>query len=220
MITIIDYGMGNLGSIANMLKKVGFKAVISSDIATIEKADKLILPGVGAFDSGMAKLNELGLIPVLNAKVKEAKTPILGVCLGMQLLARKSEEGKLPGLGWLEADAKKFTFDPAQQSVLKVPHMGWNLIELNQPHPIFEAMYEEPRFYFVHSYHVVCQNEQDILATAHYGYEFVAAVVKENIVGVQFHPEKSHKFGMKLYRNFAEHFDGQNESYPLLTATE
>jgi glutamine amidotransferase len=219
MITIIDYGMGNLGSIANMLKKVGAKAVISSDIATIESADKLILPGVGAFDNGMTKLNELGLIPILNAKVKEAKTPMLGVCLGMQLLTRKSEEGKLPGLGWIEAETKRFRFD-SHQSSLKVPHMGWNLINIKQPHPIFEEMYQEPRFYFVHSYYVACHNEQDVLAKTYYGYEFVSAVAKENIVGVQFHPEKSHKFGMKLLRNFVEHFDGTNESHPLLVATQ
>lgn len=215
-IVIIDYGMGNLGSIANMLKKVGAKAIISADIAAIESADKLILPGVGAFDNGMAQLNELGLTPVLNAKVKEAKTPILGVCLGMQLLTRKSEEGSLPGLGWLEAETRRFKFDQTQPS-LKVPHMGWNLIELKQSHPILAQMYAEPRFYFVHSYHVVCQNEENILATSHYGYEFVSAVMRENIVGVQFHPEKSHKFGMRLYQNFAEHFDGTPQSYPLFT---
>jgi imidazole glycerol-phosphate synthase subunit HisH len=219
MITIIDYGMGNLGSIANMLKKVGAKAVISSDISTIEKADKLILPGVGAFNNGMAKLAELGLIPCLNAKVLEAKTPILGVCLGMQLITHKSEEGNLPGLGWLEAETKRFRFEP-YQSGLKVPHMGWNLINIKQPHPVFNEMYEEPRFYFVHSYYVACHNEQDVLATTTYGHEFVSAVAKENIVGMQFHPEKSHKFGMKLLKNFVELFDGTNESHPLLVAAQ
>jgi imidazole glycerol-phosphate synthase subunit HisH len=207
MIVIIDYGMGNLGSIANMLKKVGAQATVSSDIATIEQADKLILPGVGAFDNGMANLSRLGLLPVLNAKVREAKTPILCVCLGMQLLAQRSEEGQLPGLGWLQAEAIRFKFNQGQSN-LKVPHMGWNLINLQRPHPVFADMYEEPRFYFVHSYHVICQNEADVLAKTEYGYEFVAAVAKENIVGVQFHPEKSHKFGMRLYKNFAERFDG------------
>lgn len=219
MIVIIDYGMGNLGSIANILKKVGIKAVTSADVSVIERADKLILPGVGAFDNGMAKLNELGLLPVLNAKVIEAKTPVLGVCLGMQLLSQKSEEGVLPGLGWLEAETRRFSFNQ-EQSGLKVPHMGWNLINLKQPHPIFTDMYKDPRFYFVHSYHVVCQYKENILATSHYGYEFVSAVARENIVGVQFHPEKSHKFGMKLYRNFAENFDGTHEGYPLLAVAE
>ncbi len=218
-IVIIDYGMGNLGSIANMLKKVGAKAVISSDIATIENADKLILPGVGAFDHGMRNLNELGLIPLLNTKVLQDKTPTLGVCLGMQLFSQKSEEGILSGLGWIEAETRRFNFNQEQLG-LKVPHMGWNLINLKQPHPVFTDMYEEPRFYFVHSYHVVCQQRENILATSHYGYEFVSAVARENIVGVQFHPEKSHKFGMKLYRNFAENFDGTHESYPLLAVAE
>ncbi len=206
MIVVIDYGVGNLGSIANMLKKVRAKAIVSSDIADIERADKLILPGVGAFDNGMKNLNDLGLIPVLSDKVLRRKTPILGLCLGMHLLTLRSEEGTLPGLGWIEADTIRFRFDQMQPG-LKVPHMGWNFIRIKQPSPIWKDLdAEETRFYFVHSFHVVCHNDDNVLATAVYGYEFTSAVIKGNIVGTQFHPEKSHKFGMKLLKNFAERF--------------
>jgi glutamine amidotransferase len=203
MITIVDYGMGNLGSIANVLKKVHAKAAVSSEAAAIERADKLILPGVGAFDTGMKNLTERGLIPLLNAKVLQEKTPILGLCLGMQLLARRSEEGQLPGLGWLDAETVRFKFDGTHDH-LKIPHMGWNTLQVCQPHPIFADMDAESRFYFVHSYHVVCADPRTVLAKTHYGYEFVSAVARDNIVGLQFHPEKSHKFGMKLLKNFAE----------------
>jgi imidazole glycerol-phosphate synthase subunit HisH len=203
MIAIIDYGMGNLGSIANMFKKVGTKAMISADPTVIEQADKLILPGVGAFDNGMKNLAERDLISLLNTEVFQHKKPILGLCLGMQLFTQRSEEGKLPGLGWLEADTIRFKFDLVHAQ-LKVPHMGWNTIVPCQSHPIFTEMDAEPRFYFVHSYHVVCPNLQNVLAQAHYGFDFAAMVVKDNIIGAQFHPEKSHKFGMKLLKNFAE----------------
>ena len=203
MIVIVDYGMGNLGSIANMFKKIGAEATISSEAAAIERADKLVLPGVGAFDNGMKNLAERGLIPLLSAKVLQDKTPILGLCLGMQLFTWRSEEGELPGLGWLDAETVRFKFDAANAH-LKIPHMGWNALQICQSHPIFADADEEPRFYFVHSYHVVCADLQTVLAQTYYGYDFVSAVVKDNIVGLQFHPEKSHKFGMKLLRNFAE----------------
>jgi glutamine amidotransferase len=203
MIVIIDYGMGNLGSIVNMLKKIGVGAIISSDSSVIEKAYKLILPGVGAFDHGMRKLNELGLIPTLNTKVLKDKTPVLGICLGAQLLAKGSEEGNLAGLGWLDAETVRFSFDPTQTH-LKIPHMGWNEINICEPHPLFEDMYDEPRFYFVHSYHLACHDERNILAKTNYGYGFASVVGRDNIVGTQFHPEKSHKFGMKLLKNFVE----------------
>jgi glutamine amidotransferase len=205
MIVIIDYGVGNLGSIANMLKKVGAEAMISSNVSDIEKADKLILPGVGAFDNGMKNLNESGLVSVLNTKVIEIKTPILGICLGAQLFSKSSQEGELPGLGWIDAEMKRFRFDQSQAN-LKVPHMGWNFVTVNQSNPLFNDMYENARFYFVHSYHFVCHDEKNILAKTHYGYEFASAIVSENIMGTQFHPEKSHKFGMKLLKNFAEYF--------------
>lgn len=206
MIVIVDYGMGNLGSIANMLKKAGAKAVISADAGAIEDASKLILPGVGAFDNGMKNLADRGLIPLLNSHILEKKKPILGLCLGMQLFSRHSEEGQLPGLGWLDAETIRFRFD-SSNDLLKIPHMGWNTIEIQQAHPLFANMEGEPRFYFVHSYHVVCADRVNVLAQTTYGFDFVSMVVKENILGAQFHPEKSHKFGMWLLKNFAERID-------------
>ena len=203
MIVVVDYGMGNLGSIMNMLKKVEAKALLSSDIAEIEKADKLILPGVGSFDAGMNNLSTLGLIPILNKKVIEDRTPILGICLGMQLLTKRSEEGNLPGLGWIDAETVRFKFDDVQGMKNKIPHMGWNTVELVKASKLFNDMYPEPRFYFVHSYHVRCNREEDILTKTFYGYYFISSIVVGNIAGVQFHPEKSHKFGMKLLGNFA-----------------
>jgi imidazole glycerol-phosphate synthase subunit HisH len=203
MIVIIDYGMGNLGSIANMLKKIGARVIISSDPAVIESADKLILPGVGSFGNGMRCLAERDLIQLLNKTVLEAKKPILGLCLGMQLFTKSSEEGGLSGLGWLNAETVRFKFDGNNQK-LKVPHMGWNTIEPAQPHCLFTGMDPGMRFYFVHSYHVVCEDQSNILARANYGFDFAAMVVQENIIGAQFHPEKSHKFGMQLLTNFME----------------
>lgn len=203
MITIIDYGLGNLGSIANMLKKIGAAAEITSDPQAIAAAEKLILPGVGAFDNGMSKLKEMHLLDVLNRKVLKEKAPIMGLCLGMQLFAQKSAEGSLPGLGWLDAEVVRFHFSPGT-SALKVPHMGWNYIDIKQPVGAFKEMYPDPRFYFVHSYYMVCRQASDVLATVDYGVEFPAAVIHGNIMGMQFHPEKSHKYGMRLFTNFVE----------------
>ena len=203
MIVIVDYGMGNLGSIQNMLKRIGTDALISSDISEIEKANKLILPGVGSFDNAMKNLNNLGLTHILNKKVIEDKTPILGICLGIQLFTERSEEGNLPGLGWIDAETIRFRFGNNQTN-LKIPHMRWNIVKIKHNSSLFKDMYNDARFYFVHSYHVVCNNEQDILSTTCHGYDFVSAVQKENIIGVQFHPEKSHKFGMKILQNFTE----------------
>jgi glutamine amidotransferase len=203
IIVIIDYGLGNLGSMANMLKKASARAMISSDPAVIAQADKLILPGVGAFDTGMKNLEAHGLIPLLNAQVQEEKVPILGVCLGMQLLSRRSEEGQLTGLGWLNAETIRFKFDYTNANI-KIPHMGWNRVTVCQPHSLFSGLEAENRFYFLHSYHVVCSDPDNVLAQTTYGFDFISAVVKDNIMGVQFHPEKSHKFGMRLLKNFAE----------------
>jgi glutamine amidotransferase len=200
-IVIIDYGLGNLGSIRNMLKKIRAEGIISSSASDIEKAAKLILPGVGTFDHGMKNLEALGLLPILENKVVQKKTPILGICLGMQLFARKSQEGESRGLGWIDAEVVRFRFENNERR-LKIPHMGWNLVKVYQRNPLFEEMYPEARFYFVHSYHVACKNKEDVLTQTCYGYEFVSALKKENIYGVQFHPEKSHKFGMKLLDNF------------------
>ncbi len=199
MIVVVDYGMGNLGSIANMIKKVGHKCLITSDLEEIKRATKLILPGVGSFDNGMKNLAELGMIEVLNQKVLIEKTPILGICLGMQLMTKSSEEGKLVGLGWIDAETKKFVSDN-----LKIPHMGWNIIKHQKESKLFNESESEKRFYFVHSYCVECFNQEDILTTTPYTHDFVSAFEKENIIGVQFHPEKSHKFGMNLLRNFME----------------
>ncbi len=200
MIVVIDLGIGNIGSIVNMLRKNGCGAVVSSSAQEIERAGKLILPGVGAFDNAMKALDEKGLIPVLNKAVLEDKKIVLGICLGMQLFASKSEEGMLPGLGWLDGEVIRFR----SADSLKIPHMGWNTIEVVKRSPLLSDMFAEPRFYFVHSYHFVCNDQRDVLAKTGYGYDFVSAVQKDNIMGVQFHPEKSHKFGLKLFNNFVK----------------
>lgn len=201
MIAIVDYGLGNLGSIANMLKVIGEKSVITSDPVEIQNADKLILPGVGAFDAGMTQLSQRGLVSVLQEETLQKKKPILGICLGMQLLGRKSEEGTQPGLGLIPFENIRFRIDPS--SGLKVPHMGWDIVHFRKENPLLDNIEGTQRYYFVHSYHAVCDSEANSLMTCDYGYEFTAAVVKDNILGVQFHPEKSHNFGMKLLDNFA-----------------
>jgi glutamine amidotransferase len=202
MIVIIDYDMGNVGSIINMLKKIGATAKISYKMDDILTADKLILPGVGAFDQGVINLAERNLVPILNKKVLEDRCPVLGICLGMQLMSRRSEEGELPGLGWVEAETRRFQFSE-EIGHLKIPHMGWNEVRANGQPPLFARFEKTPRFYFVHSYHVCCKSQEDVMATSFYGYEFTAAIGKENVMGTQFHPEKSHSFGMQLLRNFA-----------------
>jgi imidazole glycerol-phosphate synthase subunit HisH len=202
-IVIIDYGMGNLGSIFNMFKHIGVESSISESVQDIENADKLVLSGVGAFDSGMKNISDLGLLSLLNDMVLKDKKPILGICLGMQLFAIKSEEGTSAGLGWINADIVKFNFDN-ESANLKIPHMGWNLANVHGDSALFRDTIEESRYYFVHSYHLVCEEEENVICTTNYGYEFPSAIEKENIFGVQFHPEKSHRFGMKLLKNFAE----------------
>lgn len=201
MITIINYGMGNLGSVQNMFKRIGVESQITGELDIIAKADKLLLPGVGAFDAAMEKINEGGFRQLLNRKVLEEKVPTLGICLGMQLLTNSSEEGKLPGLGWIPAKTVKFAFENG--SKLKVPHMGWNRVYEKNASLLIENLSAEPRFYFVHSYYVQAENPSHILTTTIHGVEFSSIIQKENIFGAQFHPEKSHKFGMKLLENFA-----------------
>lgn len=195
--------MGNLGSIRNMLSHLGFDSVISADILEINEADKLILSGVGSFDEGMRSLTEKKLKNTLTRRVLEDHIPILGICLGMQLFSRKSEEGTLHGLGWLEARTIRFNF-PNSAGKLKIPHMGWNTISIEKPSPLLTDMVNEPRFYFVHSYHLECDNTQDVLCRTVHGYDFTSAVACGNIYGVQFHPEKSHRFGMQILKNFVE----------------
>ena len=202
MITIIDYGMGNLASMLNMIRRVGGDAVITSDLQLIKSADVLILPGVGAFDNAMQKLRDGNFVEVLKERVVEKKVPFLGVCLGMQLLFASSEEGVLPGMGFISGEVKKFNFMDAEQKKLKVPHMGWNAVSYKSGHVLFAGFEDEPRFYFVHSYYVECENKENVIGTSEYGHPFASIVQKDNIVATQFHPEKSHKFGMKLLENF------------------
>ena len=202
MVVVVNYGVGNIGSILNMLKKLGVEAVGSCAETDIRAAEKLILPGVGAYDTAMAKIESLGIIPMLRERVLNARVPLLGICLGMQLLTRGSEEGSRRGLGWVEAQVVRFDKESASGDI-RIPHMGWNKVKPLQDHPLFQDLGEKARFYFVHSYHVVCSKER-VLSTTTYGYEFVSSIVQDNILGVQFHPEKSHKFGFQILKNFVE----------------
>lgn len=201
MISIVDYGIGNVASIANMLRKSGVAVEITGSPDSLRRAEKLVLPGVGAFDNGMLRLRERGLDEVLTDCVLGAKTPILGICLGMQLFSRGSEEGQERGLGWIDANCVRFAPSTAAPN-LKVPHMGWNSVRV-QASTFAPFVAPDARFYFVHSYHVRCDHEEDIAATSEYGGTFVAALQRGNIYGAQFHPEKSHRFGMHLLRSFA-----------------
>ena len=202
MIVIVDYGIGNIASVLNMFKKIGVKDVcISSNAEIIEKATKILLPGVGSFDAGMLNLEKSGLIQILNKKALEDKIPVLGICLGMQLLTKSSEEGVKKGLGWIDAETIKFNLDAALK--LKIPHMGWNYIKVTKANPLID-MEIKNRFYFVHSYHVKCFDENQSIATSNFGTDFNCMVNKGNIFGTQFHPEKSLKFGMNLLENFSK----------------
>lgn len=202
MITIVDYGMGNLASVQNMFKRIGVASEITRDVKKIEEAEKILLPGVGAFDAAVQRIDEAGLRSVLSKKALEDKVPVLGICLGMQLLTQDSEEGKLKGLGWIPAHTVRFQFDASAN--MKVPHMGWNEIDIVNEYPIVKDLPAEPRFYFVHSYYVKADDEKHVIAKTTYGHPFHSMITNgENIFGAQFHPEKSHKFGMKLLENFA-----------------
>ena len=200
MIAIINYGLGNLTSILNMCKRLGIDAVITSDPDELRKADKLILPGVGHFKKGMDNLKTSGLQDLLNELVLKEHKPILGICLGAQLMTMHSQEGDVDGLQWVNANTVRFNTEIVNG--LKVPHMGWSDITLQDKNPIWEGLPPEPRFYHVHTYHFVFNDKSEVSATANYGYEFVCAFHKDNIYGTQFHPEKSHKFGMKVMENF------------------
>ena len=200
--TIVDYGMGNAGSILNMLKRIGMAARVSSHAAEIAESERLILPGVGAFDTGMQHLRESGLIDVLNRKVLEERVPTLGICLGMQLLMRSSQEGREPGLGWIPGATVGFPANGLGE--LKVPHMGWNTVLVCRNNSLFRGLEQGARFYFVHSYYVSCDRDEDVLAWTTHGVRFASSVQQGNIVGTQFHPEKSHRFGMHLLKNFID----------------
>ena len=206
MIAILDYGVGNLVSIRNMISKAGGQSIITSDPNQIATAEKFILPGIGSFDHGISNLRSAPYFDILNECVTRKKVPILGVCLGVQLFTESSEEGKLPGLGWIKGRTVRFNTDKMNNHRLKVPHMGWTEVQQKKSSKLFTDMYEDPRFYFVHSYHLHCENESDVLVQGTYGYEFVAGVERENVVGVQFHPEKSHKFGLRVYENFIRYY--------------
>jgi len=201
-VTIPALPISNLGAVANMVRKCGGEAVITTDPQDLAKAQRIILAGVGAFDAGMRALKEGGWLKPLHEIAHKGEVPILGICLGMQLMCRSSDEGRLPGLGWFEADVKRID---SQGQALKVPHMGWNTITVSKPDALLPQPAEEQRFYFVHSYHVVCDDPQDVLATTHYGETITAAISRNRLYGTQFHPEKSHRFGMKVISSFIHH---------------
>lgn len=204
MLTIIDYGVGNLASIQNMLKKAGAKSLISSNTNDVANATKIIMPGMGHFDSCIIKLNQSGLMEVLHQKINTEKIPMLGICVGLQMLMENSEEGVEQGLGWVKGKTVKFKKElmPANYTI---PNMGWLDVKAMKEAPLFENL-EYSRFYFAHSFYVLPENDDVSLLKAFYGYEYTVAVQQENIMGVQFHPEKSHRFGLQLLKNFAFNF--------------
>ena len=201
VIRIVDYGQGNLGSIRNMLSRIGAESEVSSDPEEIERATHLILPGVGAFDRGMKAIAERGLREVLDHKALEDKIPVLGICLGAQLMTRSSEEGDLPGLGWFPATTKRFVFEPPLPK-LPTPNIGWRNVRAAKQGTLVSGLEEECRFYFVHSYFMVSDNADVVALQSDYGHEFAAGLQLENLFSAQFHPEKSHRFGMQFFKNF------------------
>lgn len=200
-VVIVDYGMGNIRSVEKKLSNIGVNAIVSRNNEVINNADKLVLPGVGHFANGVRNLKLYGLWDILNDKVLIKHTPVLGICLGMHLMARHSEEGSnTEGLGWFDADVVRFRIKDKLK--FKIPHMGWNNITVKKDHSLFRKSREKALYYFVHSYHITCNDPEDILATTTYEYEFTSSVQKNNILGTQFHPEKSHDYGEVLLRNF------------------
>jgi len=202
MIAIVDAGLGNIAAIATMLRRLGHPTRVAADPAQLDDASHAILPGVGAFDHGRASLDRTGFVPALEA-LRDRGQPVLGICLGMQLLTRRSDEGRLPGLGWIAGETLSFALDDAARRRLRIPHMGWNSLEVRAPGPLLTDLPAEHRFYFVHSYRVHCDDPADIAATAWHGHDFVASFRRGNVLGTQFHPEKSHRFGLHLLDRFA-----------------
>ncbi len=200
-VCIVDYGQGNLGSIHNMLLRLGVLSNITSSPVELNLATHIILPGVGSFDRGMKAIADLGLADVLHMQAKERCIPILGICLGAQLMTRGSEEGNLPGFGWFAADTKRFKFD-AHNTPLPIPNIGWRDVNILSKNSLAAGLEEECRFYFVHSYFIEADASSEISLTSSYGFQFVAGMQKENLFSAQFHPEKSHRFGMKFMSNF------------------
>jgi glutamine amidotransferase len=201
MIAIVDYGMGNLGSVKRKLDILGVKSIITDSPEVLKAAEKLILPGVGHFARAVIQLKERGLWTILHNEAINCKKPILGICLGMQLMASHSEEGNIDGFGWIDANVIRFRIKDLLKH--KVPHTGWNNIILKKESDLFNGLELKSGFYFVHSYHLSCKNKEDILSESNYEYNFVSSVQRDNLYGVQFHPEKSHEEGEQLLNNFA-----------------
>ncbi|MDP1861328.1 MAG: imidazole glycerol phosphate synthase subunit HisH, partial [Gemmatimonadaceae bacterium] len=201
MLAVIDYGVANIGSLMTRLRKCGLPAEPVSTMAEVARAERLILPGVGSFDNGMAHLGAHGLVEILRETARAGEVPVLGICLGMQLLGEGSEEGEREGLGIVRGGSQRLRLPP--QSGLKVPHQGWCHLELRRPSPLLTEVGPRTRFYFSHSYHLVCADDVDVLAVAQHGAAFTAMVQRGSVYGAQFHPEKSHRYGMELLRNFA-----------------
>lgn len=202
MIVVVDCGISNVRSVVKMVSKAGGSVEATSQPDRIRLADKLILPGVGSFARAVSNLNDLNLVDVLAEAALERRIPVLGLCLGMQLFTRTSEEGGGRGFGWLPAETRRFQFD--RESPLKVPHMGWNEVTPAKPDPLLQSLPPEPRFYFVHSYYVHCDDPDDVLLWSTHGQRFAAGVRRANLWGMQFHPEKSHKYGLALIRSFVD----------------
>lgn len=199
-IAVIGYGAGNIGSVLNMIKHVGGAAEVARDARAVLGARKILLPGVGSFDNAMTRLDDLGLIEPLKERAS-AGVPFLGVCLGMQLLANRSEEGKLEGLGLIPGKVRRFQFE-AENTSLKIPHMGWNRASPAKDHALIAGLGDDARFYFVHSFFFECEDSDSTLLRSSYGGPFTSGVQRGNVMGVQFHPEKSHRYGMQLIKNF------------------
>ena len=208
-LVIVNSGVGNIRSVSNMLRRVGVEAVISDKSEEIKSADAIVLPGVGSFDVAMRRLRAGELASALDAKAREGRTPMLGICLGMQLMGERSEEGGEPGFGWIEGESKRFLPSDGGAESIRVPHMGWNLISEHHDDPLYAGFDRDPRFYFDHSYYFVRRSLSVNAVMARHGVEFAAGVRKGLLFGVQFHPEKSHRFGFKLLSNFAT-FAAQN----------
>jgi glutamine amidotransferase len=200
MITIVDYGLGNVNAFLNVYRRLNIAARTASRAEALQGAVKVILPGVGAFDHAMALLNQSGMRETLDDLVMRQQVPVLGVCVGMQMLGRDSEEGRLPGLGWIQGRVRSLT---SMTASLPVPHMGWNDAEPAATEPLFDRLESPARFYFLHSYYFDCDRPEDAIAMAEYGGRFACAVRARNVYGVQFHPEKSHHYGVQLLKNFA-----------------
>ena len=200
-VVIVDGQLGNIGSVYNMIRRLGIRAICSGKKEDVLEADRLILPGVGAFDQGMEALKRLDLIDALNQKVKQESCPILGICLGMQLMGKHSAEGKSKGLGWLDFHCERF--DPAKAvEKIPIPHIGWNYVSVKRRHALMASDFDPQRFYFVHAFHAVTDDASIVVGESNYGYSFPCILSKSNIFAVQFHPEKSHRYGMQLLHNF------------------